>query len=99
MNLNYDPTEAALLSLISTTDSSMDIHNLAIDYDGEVIIDPEIHYPGVAVDRYRFCAHVRDASLRNIDMVKALCYSLLKVFETEVYYMDTDRNDPLTAAA
>ena len=93
MNLNYDSSHMALLQLIATADASLDTHNIAIDYDGEVIIDPELQYPNVSLDRYKFCTHVRDISLRNTEMVKALFRSLLTIFDWDMYYIVDNRGD------
>jgi hypothetical protein len=99
MNLNYDPTPTALLQLIATADSSLETHNLAVDYDGEVIIDPDLYYPNIPIDKYKVCTQVRDISLHNVDMVKALCRSLLTIFERDMYYIDIDHSNSMRIAA
>ncbi len=84
MNLNYDTSQHALMALISQADQSVESHTIAIDYDGEVLIDPEIHYPAVDIARYKFCTHVKDASLRNDYMIHALYKALFSIYEREM---------------
>ena len=88
MNLNYDTDVAEFEALLATADKKLNAHNIAIDYDGEVIIDPEKHFPNVPTEKYKFCAHVKDMSLQSIDMVRALHKALLGIFEKDVFYMD-----------
>jgi hypothetical protein len=90
MNLNYDSSHTSLLELIATADTSLETHNLAIDFDGEVIIDPELYFPQVPLEKYKFCTHVRDISLRKSEMVQALFRSLITIFDRDMYYMDHD---------
>jgi hypothetical protein len=47
MNLFYDPSLIALSQLIDNADKSLPAHNIVVDYDGEVIIDPEKKFAGV----------------------------------------------------
>jgi len=88
MNLNYDPTETEFLAFVASADRQLDSHSIAIDYDGEVIIDAEKHYPHVPSDRYKFFTHIRDISLHSMDMLMALYKSLRLIFEegTDPHY-------------
>ena len=65
MNLNYPYDKASLQALTQTADKKLDVHTLAVDFDGEVLLDPEIHFPAVAVIRYKFCTQVHDEQLRD----------------------------------
>ena len=97
MNLNYDLTQEALQELIATADRTITSHNIALDFDGEIIIDPEKHYPNVDIRRYKFCTHVKDASLRSKEMVEALYRSLVAMFQDEQLYIG-NRGDMNIAA-
>lgn len=81
MNLFYDSSASALHDLVASADSKLFVHNIAVDYDGEVIIDPELHYPHVDLDRYKFCIQVRKASLHNLRKLQTLYQALLSTFK------------------
>lgn len=81
MNLNYSATTEQLTNLIAQAQHTS-THNLVIDFDGEVIIDPEIYFPEVALDRYRFSTKILDASLRNIETAQALYAALYVIYES-----------------
>jgi hypothetical protein len=95
MNLNYDTTPEALKEFIMNIAApSMADHNIALDYDGEVLIDPELHYPDVDIKRYQFCTKVKTSVLRTDEVVKVLQEALLTVFETQhkdIGYFDNFR--------
>lgn len=80
MNLNYGYDKDALMTLINTADGSMLEHNLVIDYDGEVIIDPEKHFPNAALSAYKFCTKIKDKSLHSSMMVSALYDALETIY-------------------
>ncbi len=54
MNLFYNPSLLSLRQLVDTGKKSLAVHNIVIDYDGEVIIDPELKFAGVGLNRYKF---------------------------------------------
>jgi hypothetical protein len=76
MNLNYPYDKASLKALTLTADKELDVHTLVIDFDGEVVLDPEIHFPGVAVTRYKFYTQVPEEHLRD-EMQLASLYDAL----------------------
>lgn len=83
MNLFFDSSASALRDLVASADATLFVHNIAVDYDGEVIIDPELRYPHVALDRYKFCIPVRKASLHNLRKLQTLYQALLSTFKFE----------------
>lgn len=83
MNLNYHTSETDILAFVAGADQELDTHAIAIDFDGEVIIDPEKHFPHVPTSKYKFCTHVRDISLHSRDMVSALYFALRTIFFEE----------------
>ena len=85
MNLNYPYDKASLKALTQTADKNLDIHTLVLDFDGEVVLDPEIHFPGVAVSRYSFCTQVRDEHLKDEVQLAALYDALDEVFNSPGY--------------
>lgn len=81
MNLFFDSSASALRDLVASAEPSLFVHNIAVDYDGEVIIDPELHYPQVELERYKFCIQVRKASLQNLHKLQNLYQALLSTFK------------------
>lgn len=81
MNLNYSATTEQLTELIERAQHTS-THNLVIDFDGEVVIDPEVYFPEVALDRYQFSTKILDASLRNIETAQALYAALYVIYES-----------------
>jgi hypothetical protein len=75
MNLFYDPSLIALSQLIDNADKSLPAHNIVVDYDGEVIIDPEKKFAGVNISRFKFCTQINDA-------VNSDTTSLMDLFDT-----------------
>jgi hypothetical protein len=84
MNLIYDQTPDALQELAVVADRSLPVHNIAVDFDGEVIIDPELHYPNVDLRRYKFCTQIRDASLRNARKIQDLHQVLMSTVKDQL---------------
>jgi hypothetical protein len=56
MNLFYNPTVQDLRRLLNEKLSTLTAHNIVVDYDGEVIVDPEFKYSGVPINRYKYRA-------------------------------------------
>ncbi len=81
MNLNYSATTEQLTELIERAQHTS-THNLVIDFDGEVVIDPEVCYPEVALERYKFSTKILDASLRNLETAQALYAALYVIYES-----------------
>ena len=75
MNLFYDPSIMGLRQLVDTADKSLPTHNIVIDYDGEVIIDPEKKFAGINLARFKFCTQITNAVNSNTQ-------SLMELFET-----------------
>jgi hypothetical protein len=80
MNLNYRYDKNALMALINSADESMLEHNLVIDFDGEVIIDPEKRFPNAALSAYKFCTKIKDKTLHSNMMISALYDALEIIF-------------------
>ncbi len=80
MNLNYGYDKEALEALIATADVNKYEHNLVIDFDGEVIIDPEYYFPAVPLDKYQYSMVIMDSSLRQHGMTGALYDALERIY-------------------
>lgn len=79
MNLNYEPTIAELRRLIDSAQKSLTAHNVVVDFDGEVIVDPELKYPGVDLDKFKFRTRISNLAKLNERMLKALYSELTSV--------------------
>jgi hypothetical protein len=54
MNLFLDPSLNELRNLISEGDQSKTVHSIVVDYDGEVLIDPDSKDPSLDPNRFKF---------------------------------------------
>jgi hypothetical protein len=54
MNLFYNPSVNELQKLITKNLKSASEHNIVIDYDGEVLIDPDLVQPDLDLNKFKF---------------------------------------------
>jgi hypothetical protein len=54
MNLFFNPSISELRKLIRETDNEKEVHHIVVDYDGEVLIDPDLNQPELNLDRFKF---------------------------------------------
>jgi hypothetical protein len=54
MNLFFNPSISELRKLIRETDNEKEVHHIVVDYDGEVLIDPDLNQPEINLDRFKF---------------------------------------------
>jgi hypothetical protein len=102
MNLNNPYDKASLQALTLTADKNLDVHNLVVDFDGEVVLDPEIYFPGVPVTKYKFCTEVHDEHLRDEVRLAGLYDALNENFNGRGYhatqkYMGRELNGKIAA--
>ena len=53
MNLFINPSLPELRKLLTKIDNSASNHNLVVDYDGEVLIDPDLEQPEIDLNRFK----------------------------------------------
>ncbi|MBS1596193.1 MAG: hypothetical protein JST90_17915 [Bacteroidetes bacterium] len=82
MNLNYDQQPEALIELLAKADQSISDHHIAVDYDGEVLLDPQVQYPHVPLHRYRFHTRVWQAGMRSTQKLRELHHTLITLLHT-----------------
>ena len=82
MNLNYDQQPEALIELLATADQTLPAHHIAVDYDGEVLLDPEVQYPHVPLHRYRFHTRIWEAGMRSTQKVRELHSALITLLHS-----------------
>jgi hypothetical protein len=80
MNLFYDPSISALRELVDSSNKSLKVHNVVIDFDGEVIIDPEVKYEGIELSRFKFHTKISQSIKKNAKGMKALFETLLDAY-------------------
>ena len=81
MNLFYDPSISALRQLVDSSDKAVKVHNVVVDFDGEVIIDPEMKYQGIELSRFKFHTKISESIKKNAKGMKALFETLLAAYE------------------
>ncbi len=95
MNLYSDPTMMELRQLIDNADPSLTEHHVAVDFDGEIIMDPEVHYPEVPLYKYKFCVQVRRKL--NTDGIKELFITLIDGFNAQPRHLHQSKNIRIAA--
>ena len=58
MNLFLNPSVKELSKLIESTESTKP-HNIVVDYDGEVLIDPELKQPELDLSKFMYRLRIR----------------------------------------
>lgn len=53
MNLFFNPSISEFRKLLNKTDHRLPVHDLVIDYDGEVLLDPQLQQPGLDLDKFK----------------------------------------------
>jgi hypothetical protein len=81
MNLFYDPSITELRQLVDSAEKSTNVHNVVVDFDGEVIIDPEMKYKGIDLNRFKFRTQISNAVKGNARSMKALFETLLEAYQ------------------
>jgi hypothetical protein len=79
MNLYYNPSMNELLELIRRTENHNNLHNLVVDYDGEVLIDPQILQPELEVSKFKVLLKLSDPSMKMIGDKKSCLRNLLNI--------------------
>ncbi len=80
MNLFYDPSITELRQLVDSAEKSLNVHNVVVDFDGEVIIDPEMKYKGIDLNRFKFRTQISQAIKGNARSMRALFETLLEAY-------------------
>ena len=81
MNLFHEPSLAELRKLVESGQKSLPVHNIVIDYDGEVIIDPEKKYTGVSLNRFKFHTQISNTVKSNARSMRILFETLLSAYQ------------------
>jgi hypothetical protein len=68
MNLYFNPQERELHKLISQTDNGKKVHDVVVDFDGEVLIDPELEQPGLDLNKFKVHVRLSDRLIRALNV-------------------------------
>lgn len=71
MNLFLNPSVEELQSLLKSAPETKNVHDVVLDYDGEVLIDPEVSHPNVDLNKFKFRMQLSTISKRAIMMGSA----------------------------
>ncbi len=63
MNLFFNPSIHELRNLIKDADPNPAIHNLVVDGDGEVLLDPDLKQPDLDINKFPFRFRLRSPQL------------------------------------
>jgi hypothetical protein len=87
MNLFLNPSVDELHSLIQNAPESKVVHDVVLDYDGEVLIDPQLEQPNLDLNKFKFRIQLTEFSKRALDMGSAplrfLYNNLLRAWNSE----------------
>ena len=90
MNLFINPSIQELNQLLSQCDASTPNHNLVVDYDGEVLIDPDLSQPEIDLDRFklriRLQATGKDLINRGSNWMRNLLNNLVYCWENNTRF-------------
>ena len=87
MNLFLNPSVDELRSLLENASESKNVNNVVLDYDGEVLIDPQLEQPGLDLNRFKFRMQLSELSQRALEMgtapIRYLYNSLIRAWNAE----------------
>ena len=59
MNLFFNPSATEFRKLLMKANNGLTVHDLVIDYDGEVLLDPHLQQPGLDLDKFKVHVQLR----------------------------------------
>jgi hypothetical protein len=90
MNLFHNPSVDELRALIQNAPQLKDNHDVVIDYDGEVLIDPQLQQPDLDLNKFKFRMQLNEFSKRALEMGSAplryLYNNLLRAWNADGYF-------------
>jgi len=90
MNLFINPSLSDLYQLICKSKNTNSIHDLVVDYDGEVLIDPQLEQPELQPKKFKlhvqFNELTKKAILTGSNNLKTLFNNLKNAWESGADY-------------
>ena len=87
MNLFLNPSVDELRSLLENASESKNVHDVVLDYDGEVLIDPQLEHPELDLNKFKFRMPLSELSQRALEMgtapIRYLYNSLIRAWNGE----------------
>jgi len=71
MNLFHNPSVDELQTLLQSAPETKNIHDVVLDYDGEVLIDPQVNHPNLDLSKFKFRVQLTEFSKRALSMSSA----------------------------
>jgi len=66
MNLFHNPSVDDLRSLLNSAPETKNVHDVVLDYDGEVLIDPQDNQPNLDLSKFKFRVQLTEFSKRAV---------------------------------
>jgi len=90
MNLFHNPSVDDLRSLLKSAPKTKSIHDVVLDYDGEVLIDPQVSHPHLDLSKFKFRVQLTEFSKRALMVGSAplryLYNNLLRAWNTDAEF-------------
>ncbi|MEO8085914.1 MAG: hypothetical protein ABI763_03790 [Bacteroidota bacterium] len=87
MNLFLNPSVNELHNLIQNAPEGAKIHDVVIDYDGEVLINPQLEHPDLDLNKFKFRIQLTEFSKRALmkgsNSLKYLLTSLVNAWNSK----------------
>ncbi len=87
MNLFLNPSESELQSLIENAPQGKIFHDVVVDFDGEVLIDPQLEQPELDLNKFKFHLQLTEFSKRALEhgskSLKNLLSNLLNAWNNQ----------------
>jgi hypothetical protein len=91
MNLFYSPSLISLRQLVDTGKKSLSVHNIVVDYDGEVIIDPETKFADIGLNRFKFHTQISSSVKNNVRALHTLFETLRAAYNNNGQVVELHR--------
>ena len=90
MNLFHNPSVDELQSLLQSAPETNHIHDVVVDYDGEVLIDPQVSQPHLDLNKFKFRVQLTEFSKRALSLSSAplryLYNNLMRAWDSDTEF-------------
>ena len=78
MNLFTNPSASEFQKLFKKTNNTIAEHAVVVDYDGEVLIDPQVNQPQLDLNKFKVKVHLSEGKLKILYSQPARLQNLFK---------------------